>query len=216
MCIVYGIPFLLSFFLFVFQAYILITFTQNYNSTHTQQSTSDISTSLPPSSPSSPSPCCSPLTHLPIHTMDEATAGLETLKETLRLEIRKELKIKEGAEKLQRASVDRRSRSYVASILKKCNEKLEDLHAELNQLLALVPDDQEGTVSLSLSLSLSFNIYSIYMYILYLFILNRPTVHGPAGLSSCSPQNLTDPHIREYGETTRCGTTSERRSRKYD
>ena len=76
--------------------------------------------------------------------MADNTVDLETLKETLRLEIRKELKIKEGAEKLQRASVDRRSRSYVASILKKCNEKLEDLHLELNQLLALVPDDQEG------------------------------------------------------------------------
>lgn len=76
--------------------------------------------------------------------MADNKLDLETLKETLRLEIRKELKIKEGAEKLQRASVDRRSRSYVASILKKCNEKLDDLHVELNSLLALVPDDQEG------------------------------------------------------------------------
>ena len=76
--------------------------------------------------------------------MADYKVDLETLKETLRLEIRKELKIKEGAEKLQRASVDRRSRSYVAAILKKSNEKLEDLHLELNQLLALVPDDQEG------------------------------------------------------------------------
>ena len=76
--------------------------------------------------------------------MADNNLDLETLKETLRLEIRKELKIKEGAEKLQRASVDRRSRSYVASILKKCNEKLDDLHIELNSLLALVPDDQEG------------------------------------------------------------------------
>lgn len=76
--------------------------------------------------------------------MAENKVDLETIKETIRLEIRKELKIKEGAEKLQRASVDRRSRSYVTSILKKCNEKLEDLHSELNTYLALVPDDQEG------------------------------------------------------------------------
>ena len=76
--------------------------------------------------------------------MAENTLDLETLKETLRLEIRKELKIKEGAERLQRASSDRRSRSYVASILKKCNEKLEVLHIELNSLLAQVPDDLEG------------------------------------------------------------------------
>lgn len=75
--------------------------------------------------------------------MADNKVDLETLKETLRLEIRKELKIKEGAEKLQRAAVDRKSRSYVAAILKKCNEKLDTLHVELNQLLALVPDDQE-------------------------------------------------------------------------
>ena len=88
-----------------------------------------------------------PLPHLPASSarrMAENKLDLETQKETLRLEIRKELKIKEGAEKLQRASVDRRSRSYVTSILKKCNQKLEDLHSELNSLLALVPDDQEG------------------------------------------------------------------------
>lgn len=66
---------------------------------------------------------------------------LETLKETIRLEIRKELKIKEGAEKLLKASVDRKSRAYVTTILKTCNEKLEALHSELQQLQAQVPDD---------------------------------------------------------------------------
>lgn len=66
---------------------------------------------------------------------------LETLKETFRLEIRKELKIKEGAEKLQKASFDRKSRAYVVTILKNCNEKLDQLHSELSALQAQVPDD---------------------------------------------------------------------------
>ena len=66
---------------------------------------------------------------------------LETLKETYRLEIRKELKIKEGAEKLLRASVERKSKAYVATILKNCNDKLEALHSELQALQAQVPDD---------------------------------------------------------------------------
>ena len=77
--------------------------------------------------------------------MAENQFDLETHKETIRFEIRKELKIKEGAEKLLRASVDRRSKNYVTSILKKCNKKLEDLHSNLNSLLAQVPDpDVEG------------------------------------------------------------------------
>ena len=66
---------------------------------------------------------------------------LETLKETIRLEIRKELKIKEGGEKLMKASVDRKSKAYVSTILKNCNEKLEALHSELSALQAQVPDD---------------------------------------------------------------------------
>ncbi len=66
---------------------------------------------------------------------------LETLKETIRLEIRKELKIKEGAEKLLKASVERKSRAYVTIILKNCNDKLDKLHSELQALQAQVPDD---------------------------------------------------------------------------
>lgn len=66
---------------------------------------------------------------------------LETLKETFRLEIRKELKIKEGAEKILKVSDDRKSKAYVATILKNCNEKLDQLHSELSALQAQVPDD---------------------------------------------------------------------------
>lgn len=66
---------------------------------------------------------------------------LETLKETIRLEIRKELKIKEGAENLQKVTRDKRARSHIATILKNSSEKLAHLHSELTALLAQVPDD---------------------------------------------------------------------------
>lgn len=59
---------------------------------------------------------------------------LEELKEAIRKEIRKELKIKEGAEKLREVAKDRRALSDVASIVKKSNTKLAELKSELHEL----------------------------------------------------------------------------------
>nr|CAD7429592.1 unnamed protein product [Timema monikensis] len=59
---------------------------------------------------------------------------LEELKEHIRREIRKELKIKEGAEKLREVAKDRRSLADVATIVKKSNSKLAELQAELQEL----------------------------------------------------------------------------------
>ncbi|XP_073974389.1 serine/threonine-protein kinase N isoform X8 [Rhodnius prolixus] len=59
---------------------------------------------------------------------------LEELKELIRREIRKELKIKEGAEKLREVAKDRKSLSDVAHIVKKSNSKLSELQAELQEL----------------------------------------------------------------------------------
>ncbi|CAH1388799.1 unnamed protein product [Nezara viridula] len=59
---------------------------------------------------------------------------LEELKEHIRKEIRKELKIKEGAEKLREVARDRKSLSDVAHIVKKSNSKLSELQAELQEL----------------------------------------------------------------------------------
>nr|XP_014270466.1 serine/threonine-protein kinase N isoform X2 [Halyomorpha halys] len=59
---------------------------------------------------------------------------LEELKEHIRREIRKELKIKEGAEKLREVARDRKSLSDVATIVKKSNSKLSELQAELQEL----------------------------------------------------------------------------------
>uniref|UniRef100_A0A0B7AI39 protein kinase C n=1 Tax=Arion vulgaris TaxID=1028688 RepID=A0A0B7AI39_9EUPU len=61
---------------------------------------------------------------------------LEEFKEYLKKEIRKEMKIKEGAEKLREASTDKRALQNVSSIVKKANTKLQELHQELQDLNA--------------------------------------------------------------------------------
>ncbi|XP_011644810.1 serine/threonine-protein kinase N isoform X3 [Pogonomyrmex barbatus] len=62
------------------------------------------------------------------------SARLDVLREHIRREIRKELKIKAGAEKLREVATDRKSLSDVATIVKKANSKLNELQAELQQL----------------------------------------------------------------------------------
>ncbi|XP_015585867.1 serine/threonine-protein kinase N isoform X2 [Cephus cinctus] len=61
-------------------------------------------------------------------------ARLDELREHIRREIRKELKIKAGAEKLREVATDRKALSNVAMIVKKANSKLNELQAELQQL----------------------------------------------------------------------------------
>ncbi|KAL0105509.1 hypothetical protein PUN28_016878 [Cardiocondyla obscurior] len=61
-------------------------------------------------------------------------ARLDVLREHIRREIRKELKIKAGAEKLREVATDRKALSDVATIVKKANSKLNELQAELQQL----------------------------------------------------------------------------------
>lgn len=73
---------------------------------------------------------------LPTENISDAqlSCKLEELKEIIRREIRKELKIKEGAEKLRGVSTDRRSLSHVATIVKNSNWKLAELKNELIEL----------------------------------------------------------------------------------
>lgn len=59
---------------------------------------------------------------------------LEELKDVIRREIRKELKIKEGAEKLREVATDRKSLSDVANIVKQANLKLNQLKSDLQEL----------------------------------------------------------------------------------
>nr|XP_029726331.1 serine/threonine-protein kinase N isoform X8 [Aedes albopictus] len=74
---------------------------------------------------------------------------LEEIKEAIRREIRKELKIKEGAEKLREVATDRRSLSDVASIVKKSNNKLAELKSELHELESQIILTQGNSVSSS-------------------------------------------------------------------
>nr|XP_057906396.1 serine/threonine-protein kinase N1-like isoform X2 [Doryrhamphus excisus] len=59
---------------------------------------------------------------------------LDEHRERIRREIRKELKIKEGAENLRRATTDKRNAQQVDSQLRSSKRKLEYLHAQLQEL----------------------------------------------------------------------------------
>ncbi|XP_077413111.1 serine/threonine-protein kinase N1b isoform X2 [Vanacampus margaritifer] len=63
---------------------------------------------------------------------------LDEYRERIRREIRKELKIKEGAENLRRATTDKRNAQQVDSQLRSSKRKLECLQAQLQELDALI------------------------------------------------------------------------------
>ncbi|NXR11661.1 PKN2 kinase, partial [Semnornis frantzii] len=69
---------------------------------------------------------------------------LEGERELLRHTIQKELKIKEGAENLRKATTDRKNLAHIEHVLKSSNRKLEQLHHELQELNArIVLTDRE-------------------------------------------------------------------------
>ncbi|XP_065275341.1 serine/threonine-protein kinase N1 [Emys orbicularis] len=71
---------------------------------------------------------------------------LDEEKERIRREIRKELKIKEGAENLRRATTDRRNLASVESLLRGSDRKLRQLHCRLQHLDAhiMVKEPEES------------------------------------------------------------------------
>lgn len=75
---------------------------------------------------------------------------LDDVKDRIKREIRKELKIKEGAENLRKVTTDKKNLAYVDNILKKSNKKLEELHHKLQELNAHIvvsdPEDSAGIV----------------------------------------------------------------------
>uniref|UniRef100_A0AAY4B8U1 protein kinase C n=1 Tax=Denticeps clupeoides TaxID=299321 RepID=A0AAY4B8U1_9TELE len=73
---------------------------------------------------------------------------LDEQRERIRREIRKELKIKEGAENLRRATTDKRNAHQVDSQLRSSSRRLDQLHGALQELDAHIvvkgPDDARG------------------------------------------------------------------------
>ncbi|XP_067826056.1 serine/threonine-protein kinase N2-like [Heptranchias perlo] len=63
---------------------------------------------------------------------------LDGVKEQIRRDIQKELKIKEGTENLRKVTTDKKNLAHVENILKNSNRKLEHLHWELQELNARV------------------------------------------------------------------------------
>ncbi|XP_078083698.1 serine/threonine-protein kinase N2 [Mustelus asterias] len=63
---------------------------------------------------------------------------LDGVKELIRREIQKELKIKEGTENLRKVTTDKKNLAHVENILKTSNRKLERLHWELQELNARI------------------------------------------------------------------------------
>uniref|UniRef100_A0A8C2UF14 protein kinase C n=1 Tax=Coturnix japonica TaxID=93934 RepID=A0A8C2UF14_COTJA len=81
---------------------------------------------------------------------------LEGEKEVLRRAIQKELKIKEGAENLRKATTDRKNLAHIEHVLKSSNRKLEQLHWELQELNArIVVTDKEDNKTVCTDGSLS-------------------------------------------------------------
>ena len=95
---------------------------------------------------------------------------LEELKEHIRREIRKELKIKEGAEKLREVATDKRSLAHVATIVKNSNSKLAELKSELCELESQIILTQGQTTAVSEGDYHQFSKYFVVAYILEIII----------------------------------------------
>ncbi|XP_065068062.1 serine/threonine-protein kinase N2-like isoform X1 [Rhopilema esculentum] len=66
---------------------------------------------------------------------------VEQLRESLRGEIRRELKIKEGAENLRKVSTDKKTLAQCNQAIKQSNAKLDQLHHELQEVNARLSDE---------------------------------------------------------------------------
>ena len=66
---------------------------------------------------------------------------VDTLRETIKLEIRRELKIKEGAENLRKVSTDKRTLAQCQQAIKESSQKLNELHDHLQDLNAHISEE---------------------------------------------------------------------------
>ncbi|KAH7642005.1 serine/threonine-protein kinase n2-like protein [Dermatophagoides farinae] len=72
---------------------------------------------------------------------------LDLMRQVLRREIRRELKIQEGADKLRRASTDRKAWSNVDKMIKSSNCKLQELNDDLAELERFMVEYHSGSSS---------------------------------------------------------------------
>lgn len=87
----------------------------------------------------------------PSLTENDLQLRLEGMREHLKKEIRKEMKIKEGAEKLKEVTTDKKSLSDVQSIVKKSNNKLKELQNDLQEINAYMLVSNSSSVHDSLA-----------------------------------------------------------------
>ncbi|XP_066928979.1 serine/threonine-protein kinase N2-like [Clytia hemisphaerica] len=66
---------------------------------------------------------------------------VDTLRDTIKLEIRRELKIKEGAENLRKVSTDKRTLAQCQQAIKASSQKLDELHDHLQDLNAHISEE---------------------------------------------------------------------------
>ena len=71
---------------------------------------------------------------------------LKELEETVRRRILTEMKIKEGAENMRRATKDRKSLASVRNIVTEANNKLHDLNVELTDIRSYLLKTSDGTL----------------------------------------------------------------------
>ncbi len=89
--------------------------------------------------------------------LDLSDAGfqqnLEYIKEQIKKDIRKELKLKEGAENIRKVTTDKKSIANINNMVKQANIKLHELRQELNELNAhIVVNTDEITAASGKSL----------------------------------------------------------------
>ena len=84
-------------------------------------------------------------------TASEVQRRLKEEEERIRKEIQKELKIKEGAENLRRASTVQKTsgKSDISAEIKRLNARLEDLNQELEEIRTFQLMTSDGSTSFS-------------------------------------------------------------------